>query len=168
VKPNENLQTHHAIAAHDLAEAITASLRNISVGPGAYSPELTAPEGPSTGGGLQSLQHLRLVPRSEGFPTLVVGSADQTLKKAELRSFDYVDRVYRERFNKPVPLDEAQYGEFLSMARNLFEVMHLNPRVVGPPVASEPPPAARTFPVLGVVGVVGLVLVIVAFLVFKN
>ena len=45
------------------------------MGAGDYVVELTVPEGPSTAGGKQSLQHLRVVARRKGYPTVVAGKS---------------------------------------------------------------------------------------------
>ena len=46
-----------------------------------YVLELATPDGPSTGGGTQSVQPIKLVP-SKGGQTLVIGSVDQVKKVA--------------------------------------------------------------------------------------
>ena len=56
------LQTQYSVKATDLAETFRSTVGRLRVGPYAYAPDMTAPEGPSTGGGVQALQHLRLVP----------------------------------------------------------------------------------------------------------
>jgi translation initiation factor IF-2 len=131
--------------ASQLAEAVNDSLGRLRIGPADYVPSLTEPEGPSTAGGVQSLQHLRLVPQQAGFQTLVVGSTNQVAGTGELRSFDYVDSLYRQRFKRPVPLDPRAYAEFLKTARSLLEVMRLRVTIAAPPadllLASHAPPA---------------------------
>src|SRR4051812_48796568 len=111
--PNRNLRTRFAIQALDFSEAFNAGLGTQVLAPGSYKPQMTAPEGQSTGGGVQAMQHIRLVSSSPGVPVLVVGSANQPGGVAELRSFEYVDAVHRERFGNPVALDRHQYDEFL-------------------------------------------------------
>ena len=47
-------------ASHEKA---TAKLqKKVRIAPGDYAPDLMAPQGPSTAGGVQAMQHLRLVP----------------------------------------------------------------------------------------------------------
>ena len=67
------LQTTVAFRATDLAESFRSTVGKLRVGPLAYTPDLTAPEGPSTGGGTQALAHVRLLPPQPNMPTLVVG-----------------------------------------------------------------------------------------------
>jgi hypothetical protein len=131
--PNRDLRTRFAIQALDFSEAFNAGLGTLRLAPGEYRPELTSPEGPSTGGGVQATQHIRLVSARQGFSTLVVGSANQRSAQAELRSFDYVDAVHRERFGKPAPLDRRQYEQFLGMARNFFDTHRLTTTLAAPP-----------------------------------
>src|SRR5262245_23199618 len=88
---NPQLQTKHAIQASELAEAVNAGLQSLKVMPGSYTPSLTAPAGPSTGGGVQSMQHLRLLPGDASLPQLLVGTANHAQGTAELRSYAYVD-----------------------------------------------------------------------------
>src|SRR5208283_1353263 len=88
-----SLQTFHAIQASDLAAAMNEALRKIRIAPGDYAPELMSPQGPSTAGGVQAMQHLRLVPGQAGKPTIVVGYANHAEGKAELRTYDYVGAV---------------------------------------------------------------------------
>jgi hypothetical protein len=126
------LQTYHALQASELAAAVNEALKKVRLAPGDYAAELTEPEGPSTGGGLQAMQHVRLVPRLAGHPTLVVGHANQADKKAELRTYDHLDAVHRQRFKRPLALDRAQYDDFATMARGLLEALHFRTTLVGP------------------------------------
>ncbi len=97
------LRTRFAVRAIDFAETFNAGLGAMSIQPGAYRPQLTAPDGPSTGGGVQAVQHVRLVAARQGFPSILVGSANQRFGTAELRSYEYIDAVHRERWRRPVP-----------------------------------------------------------------
>ncbi len=126
------LQTYHAIQASDLASAFNEAMRRISLVPGDYAAELTAPEGPSTAGGVQAMQHVRLAPRQQGFPTLVVGHASNTDMTAELRTYDHVDAVHRQRFKRPLALDRARYEEFLSLAKAILEALQFRTKLAGP------------------------------------
>ena len=88
---DHDLRTRFAIEANDLADALNAALGTIRLRPLGYKAELTRPEGISTGGGVASMQHLRLVPSVEGKRILVVGHANRADKSAELRSYDHID-----------------------------------------------------------------------------
>jgi hypothetical protein len=151
---NPSLQTRHAIQAHELADAVNAGLSKISLPPVGYVPSLTAPEGPSTGGGVQSLQHLRLTAPGGEHADIVAGTANQVAGTAELRSFEYVDMVFRGRFRKPVPIDPSAYRQFLDMTRSLLELMRLRTTIIDAPpelvsdlvAKSTMPPAAAPAP----------------------
>jgi hypothetical protein len=132
-KPRAALQTFHALQATDLASAFNDALRRLRIQPGDYAAELTAPEGPSTAGGVQAMQHLRLVSSQQGAPTLVVGHANHAEGRAELRTFEHLDAVHRQRFRRPLTIDRTQYDDFLRFAKQLLDALHLTTAVVGPP-----------------------------------
>ncbi len=138
------LQTFHAIQASDLATAFNEALKKMRIAPGDYGVELTAPEGPSTAGGVQALQHVRLVSRTPGIPTIVIGHANHAEGHAELRTYEHIDAIYRERFHRPLALDRGQYEQALALAKQMLEVLRLRTALVGSPVQpvddSEPPP----------------------------
>jgi len=126
------LQTYHALQASELAAAVNEALKKFRLRPGEYAAELTEPEGPSTAGGVQAMQHMRLVPRLAGHPTLLVGHANQADKNAELRTYDHLDAVHRQRFKRPLALDRAQYDDFVTLAKGLLEALHFRTVIVGP------------------------------------
>src|SRR5882672_9962669 len=134
------LQTYHAIQATDLAAACNDALKKVRIGPGDYALEMTAPQGPSTAGGVQALQHLRLVPGVPGHPTLVIGHANHAEGRAELRSYEHLEDLHRQRFKRPLVLDRARYEECLMLAKTVFDALHLQTTIAGPPVdlAEEP------------------------------
>ncbi len=139
-----NLQTLHALQASDLASAMNEAFLKIRVPPGDYRPELTAPEGPSTGGGVQAMQHLRLVSGEAGQPTFVVGHANHAEGKAELRTYEHLDAIHRERFRRPLALERPAYDAFLGFAQQVFTALHLQTTVVGPPEEAPAPPPETT------------------------
>jgi hypothetical protein len=127
-----DLRTRFAVRALDFAETFNAGLGALSLQPGAYQPQLTAPDGPSTGGGVQAVQHVRLIAARQGFPSILVGSANQRIGTAELRSYEYIDAVHRQRWKRPVPLDRNDYEDFLHAAKNFFESNQLLVTIAGP------------------------------------
>lgn len=133
------LRTQFALRQQDLAATFNAAMSKTRIAPGDYAPELMAPEGPSTGGGVQALQRMRLVPKAQGYPTLVIGSVNQSEGTAALRSFDHLDAVNRERFKRGVALDRAQYDTFVGMVQNFLGVMRLRVSVEAPPAPGEAP-----------------------------
>jgi hypothetical protein len=130
-----DLRTRFAVRALDFAETFNAGLGALSLQPAAYQPQLTTPDGPSTGGGVQAVQHVRLVAARQGFPSILVGSANQRSGTAELRSFEYVEAVHRQRWKRPVPLDRNDYEDFLHAAKNFFEGNQLLVTIAGPSAA---------------------------------
>jgi hypothetical protein len=158
------LQTYHAIQASDLASAFNDALKKMRLEPGDYGVELTAPEGPSTAGGVQALQHVRLVPSRPGFSTLVIGHANHADGKAELRTYDYLDATHRQRFRRPLALDRGQYDQVLGLAKQMLEVLRLATVVAGPPQEIEEDLAvaveSRRLSPWVVVGVVGVFVVL--------
>ena len=119
------LRTRFAVRALDFAETFNAGLGALSLQPAAYQPQLTAPVGNSTGGGVQAVQHVRLISARQGVTPILVGNTNQRNGTAELRSYEYIDAVHRERWKRPVPLDRGDYEDFLEAAKNFFEANQL-------------------------------------------
>lgn len=179
---NRNMfRTMVSMQAHDYASAFAASVGKMRLAPADYAPELTAPDGVSTGGGVQALQHIRLVPQKQGFSPLLIGHAHPVDKTAELRSFEYVDLAHQQRFKQPVQLDREQYQQFLQAARNFLEVLQVTVVHAGPPadlyvkpMSVRPPPApssSNSGIIALVVGVFFLLLaaaVLIAFFVWRS
>jgi hypothetical protein len=136
-KARAALQTFHALQASDLAAAFNEALRRVHIGPGDYVAELTVPAGPSTAGGVQAMQHVRLIPRDARLPTLVVGHANHAEERAELKTYEHLDAVYRQRFRRPIAIDRAQYDHFLRVARQILDVLRLKTTIAGVPAELE-------------------------------
>ncbi len=133
-KSRAPLQTFHALQASDLAAAFNQAMQRIRIQPGDYHAELTSPEGPSTAGGVQAMQHIRLVSRDSSCPTLLAGHANHAQERAELRTYEHLDAVHQQRFKKPLAIDRAEYEGFLRLAKQILEVLHLQTTVAGPPL----------------------------------
>jgi hypothetical protein len=127
------LQTQYSARATDLAESFRSTLGRMTVGPYGYRPDMTAPEGVSTGGGVQAMQHLRLVPPQPNMPTLVVGHLVPRDGTAELRSLEHVDALCRERFKQGAPLDPTAYSHFLQQAQSFLGAYGMRATLAGPP-----------------------------------
>jgi hypothetical protein len=161
------LQTQVSVRQSDLADSFRSTVGRMRVGPHAYAPDMTAPEGVSTGGGVQSTQHVRLLPPQSNMPTLVVGSLDHRQGAAELRTFEHVDAICRERFKQGAPLDPAQYAQFLQGAASFLGACGLRVTFAPPPTElreklsgltpSTAPPRSRTGAVLAVMALVVIV-----------
>jgi len=158
------LQTQFSVQATDLAESFRSTVGRLRVGPYAYAPDMTAPEGPSTGGGVQAMQHLRLVPPQTNMPTLVVGHVNPRERVAQLRTLEHVDAICRERFKLGAPLDAAQYQTFLQSAQGFLAACGMRVTFETPPsdllekaagAANAPsmaPPKSNSGVVVGVLG----------------
>lgn len=113
------IHTQFAMKALDLADlfkAIVGSEQLASTSGAPFAVELSAPDGPSTGGGAQSVQHIRLV--REGM-TVVAGSVDTVQKTAELRSFEYAGALHAQRWKGAMlPIDRAAYDAMITRLRN--------------------------------------------------
>src|SRR4051812_3348187 len=114
----EQKQTRFALAAVGFAEVF-----NVVIGKGSVSGhriELSAPDGLSTGGGAQSVQHIKLIP-SDGGSVIVAGSADPVGRSAELRSFAYLGALHAQRYKgAPLALDPAEYAALLKQMQKFF------------------------------------------------
>jgi hypothetical protein len=123
-------RTKFAARAATLAEQFRNAVEDHPVG--TYRGEMTSPEG-STGGGVQALQHIRLVPVDGRGRTYVVGNANRAERRAELRTLEYVDRVSIERFRAPTGLDPAAYAAFVGAASQFLEMFGLDVTLAQPP-----------------------------------
>jgi hypothetical protein len=112
----EKLRTRLARKFTTLADQVTESFDDFQIGAGRWAVELTAPEGMSTGGGKQVLQHLRLRPTREGHAVLVGGVVNPVTRTAELRDHPHMDMIYRARFGRPLEITTAEWEQFLRKA----------------------------------------------------
>ena len=112
----EALRTRLARKFVTLADSVTEAFKELAIGAGAYAVELTAPQGMSTGGGKQALQHLRLRPRREGYSVLVAGTVNQVERRAELRDYDHLAILNEVRFRQPIDISQQEWEQFLRKA----------------------------------------------------
>ncbi len=112
----EALRTRLARKFVTLADSVTEAFREFAIGAGAYAVELTAPQGMSTGGGKQALQHLRLRPRREGYSVLVAGTVNQIERRAELRDYDHIAIVHEVRFRERIEISRQEWEQLLRKA----------------------------------------------------
>jgi len=124
-------RTKFAAQAATLADQFKNAVRGAPVG--GHLGEMTTPEA-STGGGVQSLQHIRLVPRAGGGRTYVIGNANRVGAVAELRSLEYVDHVSLERFGERTGFDPQAYAAFLAVATQFLEQFGLTVTLATAPV----------------------------------
>jgi hypothetical protein len=129
----EALRTRVANQAASLAETVNEGFEDFHMGAGDYVVELGVPDGPSTGGGVQALQHLRLVPRRKGYAVVVAGSVNPVLGTAELRTFDHVAMLHEARFRRPLEITAEEWSDFLAKAGVVMNLLRLRTTLAGPP-----------------------------------
>lgn len=129
------LRTRVANQAASLAETVTDGFDGFHMGAGDYVVELMAPAGPSTGGGWQARQTIRLNPRRPGYAVVVVGSVEATTYSGEVRTFDHVAMVHELRFRRPLEITAEEYIGFLSKLDVVFTLSRIRA------VRTPPPPA---------------------------
>jgi hypothetical protein len=137
--------TQVAAKAVSLAELFAARFERGLEGPVRFKVELSAPDGPSTAGGKQALQHIKLVPQ-EGGANVVIGSANTTRMTAEIRTYEHVADLYAQRFHGVrIPVDVTRYYELGQALATFFRAMRMNvtfSELGGVPLPAAPPPAA--------------------------
>jgi hypothetical protein len=109
-------------------------------GPACYTPEMAAPEGLALAGSKQPLQEIKLVP--ERGPILVMGSANLINKRAELRTFAYMDQLHRQKWKgAPFGADPAEYGALIEDIRGFLVARRYEVSLQDAVAAPPPPPA---------------------------
>jgi hypothetical protein len=159
--------TQVAAKAASLAELFDARFSSGLGGPVHFHVVLSAPDGPSTAGGKQALQHIKLVPEGGG-PAIVIGSANTTRMNAEIRTYEHIAALYAQRFRgAKIPVDVTQYYElgqglatFLRAMRMTVTFAELDGLVATP----EPPGAGAGRAWMVIVGLaVGLSILAAAY-----
>ena len=83
--------------------------------------ELSAPTEESTDGGRLAMQHMSIVPEGGG-PTVVIGTAYQLDRLAELRPYAVVADTYKKRFRtSSFPVTPNQYDEMARRLKGFFD-----------------------------------------------
>lgn len=148
--------TEFAMKALSLADLFNMVFKSERLGSAngslSYRVELSAPDGLSTAGGKQALQHLKLIPDDAGGggTVIVAGSAHRAENRGEVRTFAHLEQQHARRYRgASVPLDKKQYEEFLRKVERFFHDQNLQVVVLdaapGEPVTeSEPAEASGT------------------------
>jgi hypothetical protein len=118
--------------AASLAETVTEGFEEFHMGAGDYVVELSVPEGPSTGGGAQARQSIRLVPRRKGYSIVVAGTVDPVLSTAELRTYEHVATLHEVRFRQPLEISGEEWDDFLAKADVVLNLARVKATRVGP------------------------------------
>lgn len=129
----EALRTRVANQAASLAETVNEGFDEFHMGAGDYVVELSMPEGPSTGGGAQARQSIRLVPRRKGYSIVIAGTVDPVTSTAELRTFEHVAVLHELRFKAPLEISGEEYADFLAKADVVLNLARIKAKRVGPP-----------------------------------
>lgn len=126
------LRTRLAKKFVSLADDVNEEFKDFTIGAGAWGVELTAPQGMSTGGGKQALQHLRMRPRRSGYSVLVGGTANQVEKSAELRDYAHMCMMHEVRFRKRLEISQSEWEQFLRKAEVVLREADMQCERVGP------------------------------------
>ena len=143
--------TMFAAQAMTLADIFKAVFADGLPGSVHYKVELSAPDGPSTGGGKLALQHVKLIPDGGG-ATLVMGSANPVEKTAEIRTFPYLADMHRQRFKgASLPIDPERYKALQKQLQFFFTDQGMTVVMIDvskPDRPELPEPAPRTSPLV--------------------
>jgi hypothetical protein len=110
------LRTRLARKFVSLADTMNEAFNGFAIGAGAWNVELTVPQGMSTGGGKQALQHVRLVPRRPGYNVFVAATVNQVERRADLRDFDHVAIMHEVRHRAALEISPQEWEQFLRKA----------------------------------------------------
>lgn len=128
----EHLRTRVANQAASLAETVNEGFDEFHMGAGDYVVELSMPDGPSTGGGAQARQNIRLVPRRRGYAMVIAGTVDPVTSTAELRTFEHVAVLHELRYKQPLEITGEEYADFLAKADVVLNLARVKARRIGP------------------------------------
>jgi hypothetical protein len=165
--------TQFAMKAVGLADFFKADFQADRVrGDVEYRPELAAPDGPSTGGGKQAVQHIRLVPFGRG-TVITAGWANLAERRAEVRTFRYLAVTHAQRFKgQPIPIAQASYDELSKKLQAWFTQQGFVLTILDAPEGAVVGGARGGKPSAGVVAlVVGIALAVagaVSFLLLRG
>jgi hypothetical protein len=141
VDPPDVRYTRVAAKAVNLAELFEEAFASGLDGPVRYRIAMSAPEGPSTAGGKQALQHIKLIP-ARGGPTIVIGAANTIKQTAELRTYALLADLHAQRFKgAALPLQPGQYKELFDSMMGFFEAMRLQVSTADLTRSARPAPA---------------------------
>jgi len=160
--PPKAKRTEFALKAFSLAlEFQQACSRLRLVGPKAtFRVEMAAPEGPSTGGGKQAVQHVKLVP--DLGPTIVMGQVNGVQKTFEIRDYEYLADLHHHRFKgQPLPFDRASYEGMAEPVVQFFADRRMRPVSSTATPAAVPAVTIPLWQAIGRRGIAALAIVIV-------
>lgn len=165
---DQSKYTQVAAKAVSLAELFVARFDQGLDGPVKFRVELSAPDGPSTAGGKQAMQHIKLVPSISG-PAIVIGSANTIKQQAEIRTYDNIAAAYSQRFKgASIPVDVTHYTELTQALASFFKAMKMtvtfaDARTAGLSIPPAPAGAKSNLPVVLMGAFVGLTILFVTY-----
>lgn len=108
------------VAACDLIEARFANTR--FTGAVARLVKIEAPFVESTGGGRQARESIVLkAANDDAAHNVTAGFVDVGLRSCELRSYDALNLLYRQRFGRALDLHQSEYDRFAAELKELLE-----------------------------------------------
>jgi hypothetical protein len=119
----DSFVTAYAGRGLELAKLFTLFVGSTAVAAGVGAPftvALTTPHGPSTGNGVQNLQHITF---TRDRYTITVGSIDVVDQVIELRSFEHLVELQHRR-DKTLPLRAADHAAFVLRVRRFAASLH--------------------------------------------
>ncbi len=136
----DGVRTRFAMQALSLSDLFNAVMTQEPVG--SYRVELAAPDGPSTGGGAQAVQHIRLL--SDHAATITAGWANRVTNRTELRSYDNLAQAHAQRFKgDPLALDRLAYKKLLERMQKFFAQQKMSVILVDVAEVPLPPTLAE-------------------------
>jgi hypothetical protein len=118
--PEEPKRTLFAQAAVNLATYFEMMFEDTRVGGVCpRRPILKVPEGESTGGGRQAVQHIILKPEKPGFPTITVGWINMSNHTAQLKTYGCLEALQAQRYGGGPGVDRMSYQDFLDQVQRL-------------------------------------------------
>lgn len=105
-----------AVGLADYFKFLVGNKHKLSTG---HMAELSAPEGESTAGGKQALQHIKLVAQ-QGGATIVIGHVHTVDKTAEINTYAKTQSVLTARFGDSDLIDPKEYAGLVQAMQALF------------------------------------------------
>lgn len=105
-----------AVGLADYFKFLVGNKHKLSTG---HVAELSAPEGESTEGGKQALQHIKLVAQ-QGGATIVIGHVNTVDKKAEINTCGRTQGILSARFGNAELIDQKEYAGLVTAMQALF------------------------------------------------
>ncbi len=126
--------------AASFATQFNGALAGALEGPEPFLVELMSPPGPSTEGGKQALQHVRLVPRGN-VPAIVIGSVNTKEFVAEIRTYGMIVDNYASRFKgASPPIDPDRYAALVKQMKTFLASQGFTVTLIAVSASVRPPP----------------------------